>query len=45
VGIIANLPPEKKEYWKNFMKKCPNCPVYKEHKEEKDQTLKDVESM
>ena len=45
IGIISNLPPEKKEYWKDFMKKCVDCPVYKEHKEEKDSTLEKVGSL
>jgi hypothetical protein len=39
VDIISNLPPEKKQYWKKFMEKCPTCQVYKEHEAVKKQTL------
>ena len=45
IGIISSLPPEKKEYWRKFMSKCPNCPVYAVHREEKDHVLQRIDSL
>jgi hypothetical protein len=45
IGIISSLSSEKKEYWKKFMNKCPNCPVYALHKDKKDQTLEKIASL
>jgi hypothetical protein len=45
IEIISSLSSEKKEYWKKFMNKCPNCPVYPLHKDQKDRTLKKIASL